>query len=160
MRDQIEAGSSPYLVASSDCITSLPGKSSHVLTVGGATMTYIYGIWASYAIVSGIGFHVDPAASPQVNLQMQDLPRYQTYKPGCATSPSPAVPLPLPSLVNPIIYYVVGYDTGIKSYPLTPDPAWALLSTCQVSVLSYSIGMQDGSALPNFLTLIRSTLAV
>ena len=70
--------------------------------------------------------------------------------------PTPPIPLLMPTLDGPI-YYVVGFDTVLKSYPLTQNPLWSTtVNQCQSQALSYSIRMQNGLALPRFISLSRS----
>ena len=90
---------------------------------------------------------------------MQDLPQYQYYTSGCATPPVTPIPKLIPNITSPI-YYVVGYDIGIKEFILTVNSLWSTLTPCQLQLLSYAIKMVDNSSLPIFVSFDRSSLSI
>lgn len=116
MKDYIQGTGYTQLVTSSDCIGSFSATIFFILT----------------AIPVSWGGSTTPANVPDaitlqddlintVHLLMNDLPQYQYYAPGCDTPPVTPVPKPMPTIDGPF-YFIVGYDTGIKSFSLTSNP--------------------------------------
>ena len=96
MKDYIQATGAPYMVSSTYCI-NIPGPGSNNPFMPSGTVTW--GAMPSLPVYGDrYNLLLNDDITSVIGIQSQDLALYQLYNPGCATPPTPAIPLPIPSI--------------------------------------------------------------